>query len=145
METETTTPQESEQPQTGQEFLATLNGAPTQAQLDSWKKEVPNGALRGFSPDGKRCYILRGITGQEMRNIQGVIPESLGPEAGEAEFKLNAVSLACMWTSTTRSGKLEPNVLRSGTAGLPDTLFAIVENLSDYFAPVQIMNLSFEL
>jgi hypothetical protein len=134
---------EPNKPKTPQQFMASLPGAPTADQIAALKAEVPNGVIRGFSPDGKRLFLMRAITGLEMRELQkNVIPNASDPEG---EFKILAVCAACVWTNAFRSGKIEQASLRAATAGLPDTLFSIVEELSDYFPPVQIAQMSFEL
>lgn len=139
---DTTTPDDSG-PKSFQEFLGSLDNAPTADQIKALKAEVPNGAIRGFSPDGKRCFLMRGISGVEMRELQKGIPANSSDP--EAEFKVVADCAACVWTNVSRTGKLDPLSLRAATAGLPDTLFAIVENLSDFFAPAQIHQMSFDL
>lgn len=139
MSEQATTPE----PQSFTDFLKSLDNAPTPDQLAALKAEVPNGAIRGFSPDGKRCFLMRGISGVEMREIQKNIPQNASDP--EAEFKILAVCAACVWTNFGRVGKLDPVTLRAATAGLPDTLFMIVENLSDFFAPAQILNMTFDL
>lgn len=136
------TPEASAEP-TPLEFLASLHNAPTPDQIAALKSEVPNGAIRGFSPDGKRCFLLRGMTGIEMREIQKSIPEQASDS--ERDFKIAAVCACCVWTNTSRTGKLDPTALRASTAGLPETLFLNIEILSDYFAPAQILNMSFDL
>ena len=138
------TPSEStKEPQTPQEILDTFAGSPTAEQIAAFKSQVPNGAIRAFSPDGKRMFLLRGISGLEMRELQkSIVANAAEPEA---EFKILAACAATVWTNATRNGKMDQATLRSATAGLPDSLFMIVEQLSDFFAPAQIMNMTFDL
>jgi hypothetical protein len=125
------------------EFLAKLPGAPSKEHIASLKQQVPNGTIRLFSPDGKRAFLMRGITGLEMRELQTAIPTNATDPEGE--FKLLAVAKACVWASTTPSGKLDAISLRAGTAGLPETLFHVVEELSDYRNPAQVFEMSADL
>lgn len=143
MNGDTAAPSESDSQKTPQQILDGFAGAPTAEQIANFKSQVPNGAVRAFSPDGKRMFLLRGITGLEMRELQkSVVANAAEPEA---EFKILAVCAACLWTNTSGSRKLDPAVLRASTAGLPDSLFSIIELLSDFFAPSQLLNMSFDL
>jgi len=130
---------EAPKEKTPMEYLLALPGAPTEAQVKGWKAQVPNGVLRIFTPDLKRFFLLRGLSGLEMRKVQESIPQNSSDP--EADFKLGAVALTCIWTNITVNNKLDEMTLRSGSAGLPETLFSIVENLSDYFAPAQVMQM----
>jgi hypothetical protein len=139
----TPTESDAKEPQSPQEILDTFPGSPTAEQIAAFKSQVPNGAVRGFSPDGKRLFLLRGITGIEMRELQkSIVANASEPEA---EFKIIASCAAVVWTNTTRNGKLDQATLRASSAGLADSLFFHVEQLSDFFPPAQLMQMSFDL
>lgn len=131
---------------TPQEFLASLAGAPTADQIASWKTQAPNQRIEVFSPDGKRAFIVRGLTGLEFTQIQKQIQAMATPTADpDLEMQIAAVVKATVWTNSGTSGKLTDIVLRTGSAGLPSTLFAKVTKLSDFMDPQTIEMLSAEL
>lgn len=125
------------------EFLATVEGAPTPEQIQSWKREVLNGKVRLFNPDGKRVYLLRGLNGMEVRALESRIPGN--SSYPEIEQQMLAVEAATLWTNTTPSKKLDVQVLKASGAGLPATLFQIVSELSDFMDPVQVAQRSGDL
>jgi len=128
------------------EFLASLPGAPTKDMIAAWKQQAPNNRLEVFTPDGKRAYIVRGLTGLELTTIQKQIQSMATPVADpELEMQLHAVVKAVVWTNAGQNGKLTDVSLRTGAAGLPATLFTKVTKLSDFMDPQQIEFLSAEL
>jgi hypothetical protein len=148
--TETAAP-ESIQPvskanMTPQEFLATLPGAPTADQIAAWKQQAPNNRLEIFTPDGKRAFIIRGLTGLELTGIQKQI-QSMATAVSDPDLEMQIASVvkAVVWTNIGTAGRLTDVILRNGTAGLPSTLFAKVTKLSDFMDPQQIEMLSAEL
>lgn len=136
------------------EFLQTFPNAPSKVMIESYKAQAPNGIIRLFAPgNGKRVYLVRGLSGFELKAIQGQIPENLGanlsPEARsakiEGEVALHVSSKAIVWTSVTPDGKLTKEQLEAGPAGLPSTLFNLVTYLSDFLDPEAINAMSAEL
>ena len=128
------------------EFLASLPGAPTKDMIAAWKQQAPNNRLEVFTPDGKRAYIVRGLTGLELTTSQKQIQSMATPVADpELEMQLHAVVKAVVWTNAGQNGKLTDVGLRTGAAGLPATLFTKVTKLSDFMDPQQIEFLSAEL
>jgi hypothetical protein len=131
---------------TPQEFLASLPGAPTPEQVAGWKAQAPNNRLEVFSPEGKRAFIMRGLTGLELTQIQKQIQSMATPAADpDLEMQIASVVKATVWTNVGVNGKLTDVILRTGTAGLPSTLFSKVTKLSDFMDPQQIEMLSAEL
>jgi hypothetical protein len=131
---------------TPQEFLASLAGAPTLDQIAVWKQQAPNNRLEVFTPDGKRAFVLRGLTGLELTQIQKTIHTMATATADpDLETQIASVVKATVWTNVGSTGKLTDVILRTGSAGLPSTLFAKVTKLSDFMDPQQIEMLSGEL
>src|SRR5258708_5570149 len=131
---------------TPQEFLASLPGAPTADQIAAWKSQAPNGRLEMFTPDGKRAFILRGLNGLELTKIQKQIQGMATPVSDpDLEMQIASVVQAVVWTNVGQNGRLNDVILRTGSAGLPSTLFAKVTKLSDFMDPQQIEMLSAEL
>lgn len=134
------------------DFLATFPNAPSKASVDSFKAQAPNGVVRILAL-GKRAYIVRGISGLELQQVQAEIPDNLGanlsPEARaakiEGEVSLKVSGRCVCWTSSTPDGKLNAELLRVGSAGLPSTLFNLITYLSDFIDPEAINLLSAEL
>lgn len=134
------------------EYLATFPNAPSKAVVESLKTQAPNGTIRIFAM-GKRVYLVRGISGLELLQVQGQIPENLGanlnPEARgakiEAEVALMVSAKCVVWTSTTPDGKLSVEQLRGGSAGLPGTLFNLITWLSDFIDPESFQLMTAEL
>lgn len=131
---------------TPQEFLASLPGAPTVDQIAAWKVQAPNNRLEVFSPEGKRAFILRGLTGLEFTQIQKQL-QNMATQVSDPdlEMQIAAVVKAVVWTNVGQNGRLTDVILRTGTAGLPSTLFTKVTKLSDFMDPQQIELLSAEL
>lgn len=129
-----------------QEFLASLAGAPTADQITAWKSQAPNNRIEVFTPDGKRAFILRGLTGLELTQIQKQIQSMATPTSDpDLEMQIASVVKANLWSNVGQGTKLTDVSLRTGSAGLPSTLFAIVTRLSDFMDPQQINLLSAEL
>lgn len=134
------------------DYLATFTGAPTKESIEALKLQAPNGIIRIFAP-GKRVYLVRGISGMELQQIQSEIPDNLGaslkPEARaaklEGEVALYVAARCVVWTSTTQNGRLTVEQLRGGSAGLPSTLFNLITYLSDFLDPEALQIMSAEL
>lgn len=136
------------------DFLQKFPNAPSKAVVESWKTQAPNGVIRLFAPgNGKRVYLVRGISGLELKLIQSQIPDNLGanlaPDAriakNEAEVALQSVAKAVVWTNVTPDGKLTKEHLEAGPAGLPSTIFNLVTYLSDFLEPEALQLMSAEL
>jgi len=125
------------------QVLAQYADAPSKLTIDNWKAQVPNGVIRVFPAPGKRLFFLRGITGLEMRKFQEKVPA--GTPNPEIEFQALALEAACLWTNVTPERKLTGDFLRTTTAGLPFTLWALVEAISDFFPPQQLYDMTFDL
>jgi len=122
------------------EFLAAIPGAPSRQKIEAWKQEVPGGRVQLFSPDGKRVFILRGVSGLEMAKFQNEIPKNASNP--EWELQLKVCAAAILWSNM---GQMDEMTLKAGPAGLPESLWTIIQNLSDFYDPVQLYNLSAEL
>lgn len=134
-------------------YLQTIPGAPTKEMIDAWKSQAPNGVVHLFAPSKKRVYIARGVSGLELTRLQGLVPENLGanlpPEQRaakvEGELQLLLAAQGTVWTNTTQDHKLTPEILKTGSAGLPSTLATLITFLSDFMDPDTIQVLSGEL
>lgn len=134
-------------------YLQTVPGAPTKETIEAWKAQAPNGTIHIFAPSKKRVYLVRGISGLELTNLQSRIPENLGanlpPEQRaakiEGELQLLVAAHCVVWTNTTQDHKLTPEVLKVGSAGLPNTLFNLISWLSDFLDPDTIQLMTGEL
>ena len=115
-------------------------GFPSDAKISGWKAQAPGGRLKVFSPDGARVFILRGLSGLELSSIHNNIPKNASNP--DSEVQIASVAKCTLFTS---AGPLTEEALRTGPAGLPESLFAIVQNLSDFYDPVQLFNFSMEL
>lgn len=132
--------------QTPEEFLASLPEAPTQEQITTWKAQAPNGRINMFTPDGKRVYIMRGLTGLELSAIQKKLSSMATPVADpDMELQIEAVCKATVWTNAAPQNRLTDVILRTGTAGLPSSLFVKVSDLSDFMDPQKIEMMSADL
>jgi hypothetical protein len=135
-----------EQPQTPYEFLSSFKSAPTEARLDDIKSSVPGGRIKLFtSSDGKRAYILRGISAFELQKLQDGMLTTVKPDNYLAALKLELASKCCVWTSTTQTGLISNIELKQAGAGLTDTLHEIISELSDYMDAPQIRQFSVDL
>ena len=123
-------------------FIASLGG-PSKEQIEAYKQSIPNGRLRVYTPDGKRAYIVRCISGLELGGIQ----KSLPPNCSNPEYdtSLAAGALCTIWTNASHDHKLSETGLRGGSAGLPSTLWALILELSDFTPPDQFAYCSAEL
>ena len=134
------------------DYLATIPGAPTKDQVEAMKLQAPNGIVR-LLVIGKRVYLVRGMSGLELQNIQSQIPDNLGagltPEARsakiEGEIQLHAAAKCTIWTNTIKDGKFTVEQLRGGSAGLPSTLFNLITYMSDFIDPEALNVMSIEL
>jgi hypothetical protein len=115
-------------------------GFPSDAKISAWKAQAPGGRLKVFSPDGVRVFILRGLSGLELASIHNNVPKNASNP--DAEVQIAAAAKCTLFTS---AGPLTEEALRTGPAGLSESLFAFVQNLSDFYDPVQLFNLSMEL
>jgi hypothetical protein len=141
--TETPAPNKTMTPQ---EFLASLPGGPTPDQIAAWKAQAPANRIELLAmPDGKRAWIGRGLTGLELTQIQKQVQQIQGASDPDLEMQIASVVKATLWCNFGVNGKLTDVVLRTGTAGLPTTLFTKVTKLSDFLDPQTIEMLSAEL
>lgn len=113
----------------------TIPGAPSPQQIDEWKAGVPGHRVKLFlvPPLGKHVFILRALSGIEMKRIAKSIPEN--SDNVEREIILQAVSAAVLWTNMTADKKIDPLILEAGPAGLPDSLMVIVNELNQFHDP----------
>jgi hypothetical protein len=124
------------------EFLASIGG-PNREQIEFIKSQSPNGRARIFTPDGKRAFVLRAIGGLELASIEKNIPA--GDTNPELTRAVNADVLCVAWTNTTPEKKLNEIGLRTGSAGLPQTLWNLITALSDFVDPAEFVVCSAEL
>jgi hypothetical protein len=134
-----------QQPLTPYDFLKTVSGAPSPAEIESFKTQAPGGRMRIFSPDGsaKRVYIVRAISGLEMESINKQIPENASNP--ELEMQIAACVKATVWTNTTQDGMTDELYWRRATAGLAITMFRLISKLSDFLDPELLETLSADL
>ena len=137
----------TEQPQiTPFEFLQKFAGAPSQEQINEWKQQAPGARIRLFhSSDGTRIYLLRGIGGQELAQLQASLPPNIAPEKVPTEVQNLIAIRCCVWTNSTIENKLSDLALKGAGAGLPQTLQEIIYQLSDYMDPATIDRFSADL
>lgn len=122
------------------DVLAQFKDAPSPAKIESVKRESPGGRVKIFSPDGKRVFLLRGLSGIELAEIHGKVHKNATNP--DYEIQLMSCEKALVWSSF---GKLTSEDFRIGPAGLPESLFALVQNLSDFYDPMQLFQFSAEL
>lgn len=142
------TDQTPEEPkaQSPQEFLATLPNAPTPAQIREWKMQVPGGRIRMFVPpgsEGKRAYIVRAISGLELAELYKSMPQNI--QNTEIEIQLKVAVLCTLWSSEKGTLPYSEIELKSGPAGTVDALYQIINNLSDFYEPMQLLSYSADL
>ncbi len=143
-ETNTQMEQEAKKQYTNpMDFLASLPGAPTPAMIEGYKQQAPAGRIKLFTPDGKRVFILRGISGFELSDIQKKIPQNASDV--ENEIKLAVCCKAVIWTNTTQTNLMDEMTLRAAPAGLPETIHQLVAQLSDFFDPIQLNSFAADL
>ena len=130
-------------PPTPLEFLLKQPQAPTAARIQEIKQQVPGGRLAVISPDGKRVYLLRGFSGLEMAEVQKSVPQN--STRPEEDYVQRIVVKCVVWTNAGTDFKLDLMVLQACGAGLPQTLFTLISQLSDFFDPETIERLSGEI
>lgn len=129
------------------DFLKQFKGAPDSDKIALFKENAPGHRIKLFtSPDGKRVYVLRGISAFELEQIQisnGV--QTAAPNKQSDKVQQFVLSKCVLWTNTTASGRVTDTDLIAAGAGLVTTLTHIVNELSDFLDEVQIMRLSADL
>jgi hypothetical protein len=117
---------------------------PNDARIASWKSTAPGGRVKLFCPDGKRVFFLRAISGMELAKVQlEIIQNSKNPDY---EVQVGVCTLCCLWANVGDiNNRIDDGMLRTGPAGLPESLFAVIQNLSDFYEPMQLFNFSMEL
>jgi len=141
-------PESSEQKQlTPAEFLQQFSSsAPSQDQLKSWQSQAPGNRIRVFqTTDLKRIFVLRGMGGTELTEIQAKLSPTIPPERIQGELMIQIAVRCCLWTNVSTDGKLTDLMLRAAGAGLPETLNQVINVLSDYCSPDTIERLCIEL
>lgn len=134
-----------QQPKTPFEYLALFPGAPTPAQIDSYRQAVPGGRLRLLPmPDGKRLFLLRGFTAIEMQQFQAEAAK-VAPEKQLYTLQVAAAARCTLWTSFVKSGKLTASDLEASGAGLASTLYTAIADLSDFTDPEVLDQLYIDL
>jgi hypothetical protein len=134
-------------PVTPLEFIQkNFPNAPSGNQVDIIRAQVPNGRLKVFvSSDQKRAYIMRGISAIELQTLQD---ERMRVTQDNAKLvfalKADIVVKCCVWAST-KDSKLTDLTLKGSGAGLVDTLYELVNQLSDYTDPETLFQLSSEI
>ena len=114
---------------------------PSDAKIAMWKQQAPGARVKLFCPDGRRVFFMRGLSGLELAQIQElpIVKSSKDPDR---EVQIAACAKCLLWTNV---GDLDENSFRTGPAGLAESLFAVIQNLSDFYDPVQLFNCSLEL
>jgi len=137
---EETKPSETQEqaPVSPSQLLASIPGAPSAPQIEAWKAAVPNNRIELFTPDFKRIYIMRAVSGLEASNIRKAIPPNTDEVTAQQDLELGMCVKAVLWTNTTANNSLTVNDLRASAAGLPSSMFELVALLSDYFPPAQL-------
>lgn len=127
------------------EYLATIPGAPSQGQIDEWKQQAPGGrvALLALPPDGKTVFILRGLSGLDMLDIQKRIPANA--ENPQRDLEHYSIARAVLWTNLTHDGRLDEFNIKSFGAGLPSSLMTKVMELSYFMSPETVEAMSGDL
>jgi hypothetical protein len=136
---------EEEKQKTPLEHLAGIAGAPSADRINEWKEIVPGGRVSLFAlpPDGKIVFVVRGLSGFEMLQIQKSIPQNA--DNPQIELEIAAVAKAILWTNLTPTGAVDDLVLKKGPAGLGQTLFMKVSELSCFLNPEAVEALSGDL
>jgi hypothetical protein len=117
---------------------------PNEARIANWKQTAPGSRVRLFCPDGKRVFFLRAVSGLELAKVQeNIIQNAKNPDY---EVQLGVCVLCTLWCNVGDTNfKIDDGMLRTGPAGLPESLFAVIQNLSDFYEPMQIFSFSMEL
>lgn len=135
MSEKTSTEQQPKEPQTPLDYLALFPGAPSAAQIEMLKAQVPGGRLRLLPmKDGKRIFLLRGFTAVELQMIQQTVAKA-APEKQLYQMQVLLAIRCTQWTSISKSGELTELELNSSGAGLAATLHHAIMDLSDYNDP----------
>lgn len=132
-------------PVTPLEFLKTVPGAPSAAEIEAYKAQAPGGRMRMFAPDNtaKRVFLVRAVSGLEMESLSKQIPENASNP--EVEMQIATCVKAVVWTNLTQDGLTDELFWRRSTAGLAPTVFRLVMQLSDFIDPETVEMLSAEL
>lgn len=118
-------------------------GGPSKIEIERLKQNVPGGRLRAFSLDNRRFFIVRGVSGLELAEIQKRIVQNASDPEKETQLQLGAACI--LWTNATAQRRLTEMDLRSGPAGLPSTITSYVMALSDFASPDELQICSVEL
>lgn len=127
------------------EFLQEYPNAPHENQIAAWKAQAPNHRLQIFCPDKKRVFLVRAISGLEDREITSLLPIGMAAEKLEYEYQLAICVKAVVWTNVQGSGVLSDVFLRSTSVGLPKSLYQIIAQLSDFYPPEILFNMTADL
>jgi len=128
------------------QFLQGFTDAPDQETIDSWKSQAPGHRIRMWhSTDGKRVYLLRGISALELIQVQATLPAGLTPEKLPLAQQNAIASRCCVWTSDSFDHRLSELQLQAAGAGLGQTLQEIIFQLSDFTDPMTIERCSADL
>jgi len=126
--------------------LIKSKGGPSKDDIAVSKAQTPNGRIKIFTLDGgERIYLLRAVSLLEMAGLQKQLPRNADQETIARELPLLVVSKCCVWTNTTKSGKVTGEELKAGAAGLPTTLYQFIEQMSDFVDPASFDLISTDL
>jgi hypothetical protein len=127
-----------------EQLKAATPNFPNDARIASWKSTAPGGRIKLFCPDGRRVFFLRAISGLELAKVQGeIIQNAKDPDT---EVQIAVCTLCTLWCNVgDASNRIDDGMLRTGPAGLPASLFQVIQNLSDFYEPMQLFNFSMEL
>lgn len=133
------------QPLTPYDFLKTVPGAPSVAEIESFKMQAPGGRMKVFSPDGntKRVFIVRAISGLEMETVNKQMSQSSSNP--ELDMQIACCMKCVVWTNTTQDGMTDDLYWRRSTAGLAVSVFHVITKLSDFKDPTELEILSADL
>lgn len=116
--------------------LIASKGGPSKDTILAWKTQTPNGKLKVFTPDGgKRLFIMRAVSSLEMSLLSRQIPKNTEPEQRNSDLEMLVAAKCIVWTNITPTGKVQPDELKAGSAGLSSTLFNFIAWMSDYVDP----------
>jgi hypothetical protein len=128
-----------------EQLVKAFAGFPTKAALEAWKLQVPGHRLRVFPlPDGKRVFVLRGLTALELQALQ-LEASRFSQEKQGTEVALLIATRGQIWTNLSSVGKLTIDEFRAAGAGLAQTIHYAVLGASDFLDPVAIEELSFDI
>src|ERR1019366_3467266 len=127
-----------------EQLRAATPAFPNDARLASWKSTAPGGRIKLFCPDGKRGFFLRAVSGMELSKIQSeIIANAKNPDYEVQVATVTLCTLCCNVGAAQR--RIDDGMVGSGPAGLPESLWAVIQTLSDFYEPVQLYNFSMEL